>query len=86
MLVKITLNYFLSNHTHTHSHRSRSVVSDFATPWIVAHQAPLSMGFSRHEYWSGLPFPFPTTLLIKYESAYFPRFLTPDVSHTLNLC
>ena len=29
----------------------------FATPWTVAHQAPLSMGFSRHEYWSGLPFP-----------------------------
>ena len=28
-----------------------------ATPWIVAHHAPLSMGFSRQEYWSGLPFP-----------------------------
>ena len=28
----------------------------FATPWIVAHQAPLSMGFSRWEYWIGLPF------------------------------
>ena len=27
----------------------------FATPWTVAHQAPLSMGFSRQEYWSGLP-------------------------------
>ena len=27
-----------------------------ATPWTVAHQAPLSMGFSRREYWSGLPF------------------------------
>ena len=27
----------------------------FVTPWIVAHQAPLSMGFSRQEYWSGLP-------------------------------
>ena len=26
------------------------------TPWTVAHQAPLSMGFSRQEYWSGLPF------------------------------
>ena len=33
-----------------------------ATPWTVAHQAPLSMGFSRHEYWSGLPFPFPEDL------------------------
>ena len=28
----------------------------FATPWTVAHQAPLSMGFSQQEYWSGLPF------------------------------
>ena len=29
------------------------------TPWTVAYQAPLSMGFSRQEYWSGLPFPSP---------------------------
>ena len=37
-----------------------SVVSDFfATPWTVAHQARLSMGFSRQECWSGLPFPSP---------------------------
>ena len=34
----------------------------FATPWTVAHQAPLSMGFSRQEYWSGLPFPSPGDL------------------------
>ena len=35
---------------------SLEVVSDsFATPWTVARQAPLSMGFSRQEYWSGLP-------------------------------
>ena len=32
---------------------SRSVVSDSATPWPIAHQAPLSMGFSRQQYWSG---------------------------------
>ena len=32
------------------------------TPWTVAHQAPLSMGFSRQEYWSGLPFPSPMDL------------------------
>ena len=32
------------------------------TPWIVAHHAPLSMGFSRQEYWSGLPFPSPGNL------------------------
>ena len=41
---------------------SRSVVSDSATLWTVAHHAPLSMGFSRQEYWSGLPFPPPGDL------------------------
>ena len=40
---------------------SHSVVS-FATPWTVAHQAPLSMKFSRQEYWSGLSFPTPGDL------------------------
>ena len=34
----------------------------FVTPWAVAHQAPPSMGFSRQEYWSGLPFPSPGDL------------------------
>ena len=34
----------------------------FVTPWIVAHQAPLSMGFPRQEYWCGLPFPSPGDL------------------------
>ena len=29
---------------------------DFATPWTMAHQVPLSMGFPRQEYWNGLPF------------------------------
>ena len=32
------------------------------TPWTVARQAPLSVGFSRQEYWSGLPFPYPGDL------------------------
>ena len=39
-----------------------SRVQLFATPWTVAHQAPLSMGFSRQEYWSGLPCPSPANL------------------------
>ena len=39
-----------------------SVVSDSATPWTVAYQAPPSMGFSRQEYWSGLPSPSPGNL------------------------
>ena len=34
----------------------------FVIPWTIAHQAPLSMGFSRQEYWSGLPFPLPGDL------------------------
>ena len=38
---------------------TRSVVSDSAIPWTAAHQAPLSMGFSRQEYWSRLPCPSP---------------------------
>ena len=39
-----------------------STVRLFATPWTVAHQASPSMEFSRHEYWSGLPFPSPGDL------------------------
>ena len=38
--------------------KSLSHVRLFATTWTVAYQAPLSMGFSRQEYWNGLPFPF----------------------------
>ena len=41
---------------------SHSVVSDSETPWAIAHQAPLSMGFSRQEYWTELPFPSPEDL------------------------
>ena len=41
---------------------SPSVVSNSVTPWTVARQAPLSLGFSRKEYWSGLPFPSPGDL------------------------
>ena len=37
-------------------------MSDSVTLWTVAHQVPLSMGFSRQEYWSGLPFPSPEDL------------------------
>ena len=36
---------------------------DCSPPWTIACQAPLSMGFSKQEYWSGLPFPFPEHLL-----------------------
>ena len=42
--------------------KSLSRVRLFATPWTVAYQAPPSMGFSRQEYWSGLPLPSPGEL------------------------
>ena len=42
--------------------KSLSRVPLFVTPWTVAYHAPLSMGFSRQEYWSGLPFPSPEDL------------------------
>ena len=41
---------------------SHSVVSDSVTPWTVTHQVPLSVEFSRQEYWSGLPFSSPGDL------------------------
>ena len=41
---------------------SCSVVSDSTTLWTVARQAPLSLGFLKQEYWSGLPFPPPGDL------------------------
>ena len=42
--------------------KSLSHVQLFATPWTVAYKAPPSLGFSRQEYWSGLPFPSPGEL------------------------
>ena len=42
--------------------KSLSRVQLFVTTWTVAHQAPPSVGFSRQEYWSGLPFPSPGDL------------------------
>ena len=46
-------------HTCTYT---RSVVCNSVTPWTTAHQAPLSMEFSRQDYWDGLPFPSPGDL------------------------
>ena len=44
--------------------KSLSHVRLLVTPWTAAYQAPLSMGFSRQEYWSGLPLPSPTLCCI----------------------
>ena len=58
------------------------VSNSFATPWSVVHQAPVSVGFSRQEYWSGLPFPPPGDLpnpgmeLTRRVSYYTGRFFT----------
>ena len=42
-----------------------------ATPWTAAYQAPLSMGFSRQEYWSGVPLPSPLLVLNDTQYLYF---------------
>ena len=47
----------------------------FTTLWTIAHQAPLSMGFSRQEYWSELPFPSPVS---DWEAAYQDSGLKVD--------
>ena len=63
---------------------NHSVVPDFATPWTVAWQASLSLGFSRQEYWSGLPFPSPGDLPnpgIKFESPALQADSLPSQQH-----
>ena len=50
------LDYYLTPLTKSEV-KSLSHVQLFATPWTAAYKAPLSMGFSRQEYWSGLPLP-----------------------------
>ena len=54
--------------------KSLSHVRLFATPWTAAHQAPLSMGFSRQEYWSGWPLPSPQWGLITFFGWLFDPF------------
>ena len=64
--------------------RSLSHVQLSATPWTAAHQAPLSMGFSRQEYWSGVPLPSPCCIAvidtwitkIYFEESGIQHFLT----------
>ena len=50
-----------------------SIVSHSATPWTVAHQAPMSLGFPRQESWSGLPFPPPGDLPDPGDSTHVSR-------------
>ena len=48
--------------------KSLSRVRLFATPWTVAYQAPPSMGFSRQEYWSGVPSPSPFNSILNFNN------------------
>ena len=60
---------------------SHSVVSDsFETPWTVAHQAPLSVGFSRQEYWSGLSFPTPGIFLTQESNPHLLHWQASSLS------
>ena len=83
--------------THAYAHvESLSCVWLFATLWTAVHQAPLSMGFSRQEYWSGLPFPSPGDLpdsgIEPMSPALAGRFFTtepprsPVSTRNINLC
>ena len=58
--------------------QSLSCVRLFATPWTVVFQAPLSMGFSRQEYWSGLPCCPPGDLL--YSRVKPPSLMSPALA------
>ena len=68
---------------------SLSRVLLFGIPWTVAHQAPLPMGLSRQEYWSGLPFPPPRDLpdpgidpcLFHWQVDFFFFFFFLPLSH-----
>ena len=61
-LIKMIRNNLTLENLDTSKVKSLSNVWLFATLWTVAYQAPPSMGFSRQEYWSGLPFPSPGDL------------------------
>ena len=52
--------------------KSLSHVRLFETPWTAAYQAPPSMGFSRQEYWSGVPLPSPNGILLSHKKEIMP--------------
>ena len=74
--------------------KSLSRVRLFETPWSVAYQAPPSMGFSRQEYWSGVPLPSPLSTLGPRKSlispqicfAHFTSFICVVSYNTYSLC
>ena len=58
----LSLLHYVTSLCLNYKVKSLSHVRLFVTPWTVTYEAPLSMGFSRQEYWSGFPFPFPGDL------------------------
>ena len=69
--------------------KSLSHVWLLATPWTAAYQAPPSMGFSRQEYWSGVPLPslLPSRILCKYHVWYCcSSLLNPYWFHVCSIC
>ena len=69
--------------------KSLSRVQLLATPWTAAFQAPPSMGFSRQEYWSGVPFPSPGVLPYPPSSKFLVLFYqvqSPQFSSAVQLC
>ena len=61
--------------------KALSCIQLFTTPWTVAYQASPSMGFSRQEYWSGLPFPSPGDLSDPGIEPLPTQGLNPDLPH-----
>ena len=67
--------------------KSLSRVPLLATPWTAAYQAPPPMGFSRQEYWSGVPLPSPVYIPTNHElrfhlfSSFLPIFATCTLFH-----
>ena len=65
--------------------KSLSLVQLLATPWTAAYQPPPSMGFSRQEYWSGLPLPSPSQHLYSFVNCVF-CFIYLYGRHLIHLC
>ena len=61
--------------------KSLSCVRLLATPWTAAYQAPLSMGFSRQEYWSGVPLPSPSLSIGFSKQEYWSELPFPFPGH-----
>ena len=55
--------YIFRRYMYIHTYKPLLFVQLFGTPWTITHQAPLSIGFCRQEYWSGLPLPSPGVFL-----------------------